>query len=104
MQRAPLTRIGQVHIYNNYYDTTKLNGYAHSYSVNSRAGARSCREQLLEPLRRTARSRKLLSGDGTGAVAGSGNLVNGTATDLAAAYNAGRPRSSSRPPSTGHRP
>ncbi len=31
---------------------------------------------------------KLLSGDGTGAIASSGNLVNGTTTDLVAAYNA----------------
>lgn len=31
---------------------------------------------------------KLLSGDGTGSVAGSGNLANGTETDLVAAYNA----------------
>jgi pectate lyase len=31
---------------------------------------------------------KLFSGDGTGSIAGGGNLVNGTATDLVAAYNA----------------
>jgi pectate lyase len=30
----------------------------------------------------------LLSGDGTGSIAGSGNLVDGTPTDLVAAYNA----------------
>lgn len=31
---------------------------------------------------------KLLSGDGTGSIAGSGNLVNGTTIDLVAACNA----------------
>ncbi|MET7702317.1 pectate lyase [Streptomyces sp. NPDC005485] len=88
IQRAPLTRIGQVHIYNNYYDTTALNGYAPSYSINSRAKAQVVAEDNYWRTATGQKVAKLLSGDGTGSVAGSGNLVNGTATDLVAAYNA----------------
>ncbi|MFJ3305950.1 polysaccharide lyase family 1 protein [Streptomyces sp. NPDC086549] len=88
VQRAPLTRIGQVHIYNNYYDTTTLNGYALQYSINSRAKAQVVAEDNYWKAASGQKLSKLLSGDGTGSVAGSGNLVNGTATDLVAAYNA----------------
>ena len=88
VQRAPLTRIGQVHIYNNYYDTTKVNGYAHSYTVNSRAGAQIVLENNYWKLSADRKVSQLVNGDGTGAIAGSGNLVNGTVTDVAAAYNA----------------
>jgi pectate lyase len=88
VQRAPLTRIGQVHIYNNYYDTTKLNGYAHSYTVNSRAGAQVVLQNNYWKLSSDRKVSQLVNGDGTGAIAGSGNLVNDTTTDLAAAYNA----------------
>ncbi|AXG76330.1 hypothetical protein DVK44_00035 [Streptomyces paludis] len=87
-QRAPLTRIGQVHIYNNYYDTTKAGGYAHSYTINSRAGAQVVAEKNYWKLSSDRKTSQLLSGDGTGAIAGSGNMVDGTVTDLAAAYNA----------------
>ncbi|MEU1077115.1 MULTISPECIES: polysaccharide lyase family 1 protein [unclassified Streptomyces] len=88
MQRAPLTRIGQVHIYNNYYDVTPLNGYTPQYSINSRAKAQVVAENNYWKLPSGAKAAKVLSGDGTGAVKGSGNLVNGTVTDLVAAYNA----------------
>ncbi len=88
MQRAPLARIGQIHLYNNLYDTTTLNGYAPKYSIDSRAKAQVVAEHNAWRLPAGAKAAKLLSGDGTGAIAGGGNLVNGTATDLVAAYNA----------------
>jgi pectate lyase len=88
MQRAPLARIGQIHIYNNYYDVTPLNGYTPQYSINSRAKAQVVAENNYWRLPSGAKVAKLLSGDGTGSVKGSGNLVNGTVTDLVAAYNA----------------
>ncbi|MER7490527.1 polysaccharide lyase family 1 protein [Streptomyces sp. NPDC126497] len=88
MQRAPLARLGQIHIYNNYYDVTPLNGYAPQYSINSRAKAQVVAENNYWKLPSGAKAAKLLSGDGTGSVKGSGNLVNGTVTDLVAAYNA----------------
>ncbi|WP_328966411.1 pectate lyase family protein [Streptomyces sp. NBC_00239] len=88
MQRAPLARIGQIHIYNNYYDVTLLNGYTPQYSINSRAKAQIVAENNYWKLPSGAKAAKLLSGDGTGSVKGSGNLVNGTVTDLVAAYNA----------------
>ncbi|MET7489000.1 polysaccharide lyase family 1 protein [Streptomyces sp. NPDC005538] len=88
VQRAPLARIGQIHIYNNYYDTTTLNGYVLQYSVNSRAKAQVVAEDNYWKTSASQKVSKLFSGDGTGSIAGSGNLVNGTATDLVAAYNA----------------
>ncbi|GAA5014886.1 polysaccharide lyase family 1 protein [Kitasatospora paranensis] len=92
VQRAPLARVGQVHLYDNYYDTAKLNGYAHSYSINARAGAQVVAQDNYWALSADRKVAQLLSGDGTGAVAGSGNLVNGTVTDLVAAYNAAGPK------------
>jgi len=88
VQRAPLARIGQIHIYNNYFDTTTLGGYAPLYTVNSRAKAQVVAEYNAWKLPSGGKTAKLLSGDGTGSVAATGNLVNGTATDLVAAYNA----------------
>ncbi|MFD3336024.1 polysaccharide lyase family 1 protein [Streptomyces sp. NPDC058700] len=88
MQRAPLARIGQIHIYSNYYDVTPVNGYTPQYSINSRAKAQVVAENNHWKLPSGAKAAKLLSGDGTGSVKGSGNLVNGTVTDLVAAYNA----------------
>ncbi|MFF3740701.1 polysaccharide lyase family 1 protein [Streptomyces sp. NPDC002566] len=88
VQRAPLARVGQVHIYNNMYDVTPLNGYAVQYSINSRAKAQVVAENNYWKVPSSVKVAKLLSGDGTGAVKDSGNLVNGTATDLVAAYNA----------------
>ncbi|MEU9272751.1 polysaccharide lyase family 1 protein [Streptomyces sp. NPDC048251] len=88
VQRAPLARVGQVHIYNNYYDVTALNGYATQYSINSRAKAQVVAENNYWKVPTGGKVAKLLSGDGTGAVKGSGNLVNGTVTDVVAAYNA----------------
>ncbi|WP_314221703.1 pectate lyase family protein [Streptomyces zaehneri] len=88
VQRAPLARVGQVHIYNNYYDVTTLNGYATQYSINSRAKAQVVAENNYWKVPTGGKVAKLLSGDGTGAVKGSGNLVNGTVTDVVAAYNA----------------
>ncbi|MEU0004103.1 polysaccharide lyase family 1 protein [Streptomyces sp. NPDC006314] len=88
VQRAPLARVGQVHIYNNYYDVTTLNGYATQYSINSRAKAQVVAEDNYWKVPSGGKTAKLLSGDGTGSVAGGGNLVNGTVTDLVAAYNA----------------
>jgi pectate lyase len=87
VQRAPLTRIGQVHIYNNYFDTTTVNGYAPLYSINSRAKAQVVAEDNYWKVPTGGKISKLLSGDGTGSIAGGGNLVNGTSTDLVAAYN-----------------
>ncbi|MFI8243145.1 polysaccharide lyase family 1 protein [Streptomyces sp. NPDC085866] len=88
VQRAPLARIGQIHVYNNVYDTTTLDGYAPLYSINSRAKAQVVAEDNYWKVPSGGKVSKLLSGDGTGSIAGSGNLVNGTATDLVAAYNA----------------
>ncbi|MFC8090549.1 polysaccharide lyase family 1 protein [Streptomyces sp. NPDC057301] len=88
VQRAPLARIGQIHLYNNLYDTTALNGYEPKYSIDSRAKAQVVAEHNAFKLSSGAKAAKLLSGDGTGSVAGTGNLVNGTATDIVAAYNA----------------
>lgn len=87
-QRAPLARLGQIHLYNNHYDTTKTNGYAHSYSVNARAKAQVVAEHNAWTLSSDRKVSQLLSGDGTGAVAGRGNVVNGAVTDVVAAYNA----------------
>ncbi|MFJ4786107.1 polysaccharide lyase family 1 protein [Streptomyces sp. NPDC088794] len=88
VQRAPLARLGQIHLYNNVYDTTTLHGYAPQYSINSRAKAQVVAQNNYWKVPAGGKIAKLLSGDGTGSVAGSGNLVNGTATDLVAAYNA----------------
>ncbi|BCM67964.1 MULTISPECIES: pectate lyase family protein [Streptomyces] len=88
VQRAPLARLGQIHLYNNVYDTTTVNGYAPQYSINSRAKAQVVAEANHWTVPSGGKVAKLLSGDGTGSVAGSGNLVNGTVTDLVAAYNA----------------
>ncbi|WP_405870947.1 MULTISPECIES: polysaccharide lyase family 1 protein [unclassified Streptomyces] len=88
VQRAPLARIGQIHIYNNVYDTTTLNGYVLQYSINSRAKAQVVAQNNYWKTSASQKVSKLLSGDGTGSVAGSGNLVNGAATDVVAAYNA----------------
>ncbi|MGW0942596.1 pectate lyase family protein [Streptomyces sp. NPDC002623] len=88
VQRAPLARVGQVHIYNNYYDVTTLNGYATQYSINSRAKAQVVAENNYWKVPTGGKIAKLLSGDGTGSVKGSGNVVNGTVTDVVAAYNA----------------
>lgn len=87
-QRAPLARIGQIHLYNNVYDTTTVNGYAPKYSLDSRAKAQVVAEHNAWTVPADGKIAKLLSGDGTGSVAGSGNLVNGKATDIVAAYNA----------------
>ncbi|MEU3858270.1 polysaccharide lyase family 1 protein [Streptomyces sp. NPDC028722] len=88
VQRAPLARIGQIHVYDNVYDTTAVDGYAPLYSIDSRATAQVVAEDNYWTVPSGGKVAKLLSGDGTGSVAGSGNLVNGTATDLVAAYNA----------------
>jgi pectate lyase len=88
VQRAPLSRVGQIHIYNNYYDVTALNGYALQYSINSRAKAQVVAADNYWKVPSTVKVSKLLSGDGTGAIAGTGNEVNGTVTNLVAAYNA----------------
>lgn len=87
-QRAPLARIGRVHIDNNHYDTTELNGYAHQYSVNARARAGIVLEHNAWTLCGDRKPAQLLSGDGTGAVVSRGNVVNGAVTDLVAAHNA----------------
>ncbi|MGI5196451.1 pectate lyase family protein [Streptomyces sp. CA-288835] len=86
-QRAPLARIGQIHLYNNFYDTTTVNGYAPKYSLDSRAKAQVVAEHNAWTVPSGGKIAKLLSGDGTGSVAGSGNLVNGKACDIVAAYN-----------------
>ncbi|MEU6222382.1 polysaccharide lyase family 1 protein [Streptomyces sp. NPDC047042] len=87
-QRAPLARIGQIHIYNNVYETATLNGYVPQYSINSRAKAQVVAENNAWIVPAGAKIAKLLSGDGTGSIAGGGNLVNGKVTDLVATYNA----------------
>ncbi|MFD0531036.1 polysaccharide lyase family 1 protein [Kitasatospora arboriphila] len=56
VQRAPLARVGQIHLYDNYYDTAPLDGYAHGYSVNSRAARRSWRRTTTGGCRPTGRS------------------------------------------------
>ncbi|MEU7062796.1 pectinesterase family protein [Streptomyces sp. NPDC046161] len=91
VQRAPLARVGQIHLYDNYYDTAESDGYAHSYSVNSRAGAQVVAQNNYWKLSPDRRIEDLLSGDGTGAVAGGGNLVDGRAADLVGAYNTAHP-------------
>ncbi|MGW2834154.1 pectate lyase family protein [Streptomyces sp. NPDC001286] len=88
VQRAPLARLGQIHIYNNVYDTAPLNGYTLQYSINSRAKAQVVAQANYWKIPSGQKVAKLVSGDGTGSIAGSGNLVNGTATDVVAAYNA----------------
>ncbi|WP_405791408.1 pectinesterase family protein [Streptomyces sp. NBC_00029] len=91
VQRAPLARVGQIHLYDNYYDTTESEGYAHSYSVNSRAGAQVVAQNNYWKLSPDRKTSQLLSGDGTGAIAGSGNLVGGAPVDLVAAHNSANP-------------
>lgn len=88
VQRAPLARIGQIHLYNNVYDTATVNGYAPKYSIDSRAKAQVVAERNVWKIPADAKVAKLLSGDGTGSIAGTGNIVNGKATDVVAAYNA----------------
>jgi pectate lyase len=58
------------------------------YSINSRAKAQVVAENNYWKVPSSVKIAKLLSGDGTGAIKGSGNQVNGTVTDLVAAYNA----------------
>ncbi|MGW2489492.1 pectate lyase family protein [Streptomyces sp. NPDC001606] len=88
VQRAPLARLGQIHLYNNVYDTTTVDGYAPLYSINARANAQVVAENNYWKVPSGGKVAKLLSGDGTGSIAGSGNLVNGRLTDLVAVYNA----------------
>jgi pectate lyase len=85
VQRAPLARI---HGYDNVHNTTTVDGYAPLYSINSRAKAQVVAENNFWKVPSGGKVAKLLSGDGTGSIAGSGNLVNGTATDLVAVYDA----------------
>lgn len=68
VQRAPLARIGQIHLYNNVYDTTTVNGYAPKYSLDSRAKAQVVAERNVWKIPADAKVAKLLSGDGTGSV------------------------------------
>ncbi|MFJ6053769.1 pectinesterase family protein [Streptomyces sp. NPDC092307] len=91
VQRAPLARVGQIHLYDNYYDTTESAGYTHSYSVNSRAGAQVVAQNNYWKLSPDRKTSQLLSGDGTGAIAGSGNLVGGAPVDLVSAHNSANP-------------
>ncbi|MGW7065181.1 pectate lyase family protein [Streptomyces sp. NPDC054904] len=65
MQRAPLARIGQIHIYNNYYDVTPLNGYTPQYSINSRAKAQIVAENNYWKLPSGAKAAKLLTDFGS---------------------------------------
>ncbi|MEU7555068.1 polysaccharide lyase family 1 protein [Streptomyces sp. NPDC044571] len=97
VQRAPLTRVGQVHLYNNLYDTTERNGYSFGYSINSRAKAQVVAEYNYWTVPSGGAASRLLTGDGTGSLAGTGNLVNGTVTDLVAAYNAANPKKKIQP-------
>ncbi|MFG2485670.1 polysaccharide lyase family 1 protein [Streptomyces virginiae] len=97
VQRAPLARVGQVHLYNNLFDTTERNGYAFSYSISSRARAQVVAEYNHWTLPKDGKVSRLLTGDGTGALAGTGNLVNGRGADLVAAYNAENPGKRIRP-------
>ncbi|MFD9008184.1 polysaccharide lyase family 1 protein, partial [Streptomyces sp. NPDC059552] len=92
VQRAPLARVGQIHLYDNSYDTTESEGYAHSYSINSRAGAQVVAQNNHWKLSSDRKTSDLLSGDGTGAIAGSGNLVGGALVDLVAAHNTANPK------------
>ncbi|MEU9984282.1 polysaccharide lyase family 1 protein [Streptomyces sp. NPDC050856] len=92
VQRAPLARVGRIHLYNNHFATAPRNGYVHSYSVNSRAGAQIVARANHWTLSPDRKAGQLLSGDGTGAFAGEGNMVNGAVTDLVAAYNAANPK------------
>lgn len=103
VQRAPLARVGQIHLYDNYYDTTASEGYAHSYSVNSRAGAQVVAQNNYWKLSSDRKASQLLSGDGTGAIEGSGNLVGGAPVDLVAAHNSANPRKKIKP-TVGWRP
>lgn len=91
VQRAPLARVGQIHLYDNHYDTTPSEGYAHSYSINSRAGAQVVAQNNYWTLSSDRKTSQLVSGDGTGAIAGSGNLVGGAPVDLVAVHNAADP-------------
>ncbi|MFE9477663.1 pectinesterase family protein [Streptomyces spororaveus] len=91
VQRAPLARVGQIHLYDNSYDTTPSEGYAHSYSINSRAGAQVVAQNNHWKLSSDRKTSQLLTGDGTGAIAGSGNLVGGAPVDLVAAHNSAGP-------------
>lgn len=91
VQRAPLARVGQVHLYNNLFDTTGRNGYTFGYSISSRARAQVVAEYNYWTLPGNGKVSRLLTGDGTGALAGTGNLVNGRGADLVAAYNAENP-------------
>ncbi|QNP71391.1 polysaccharide lyase family 1 protein [Streptomyces roseirectus] len=88
VQRAPLARLGQVHIYNNFYDITALNGYTPQYSINARAKAQVVAENNYWKAPAGTKLSKLVSSDGTASVKNTGNLVNGTSTDLVALYNA----------------
>ncbi|MEU2448965.1 pectinesterase family protein [Streptomyces sp. NPDC012765] len=92
VQRAPLARVGQIHLYDNSYDTTESEGYEHSYSINSRAGAQVVAQNNHWKLSSDRKTSDLLSGDGTGAIAGSGNLVDGALVDLVAAHNSANPK------------
>ncbi|MFD9372822.1 pectinesterase family protein [Streptomyces sp. NPDC060020] len=91
VQRAPLARVGRIHLYDNYYDTAPSEGYTHSYSINSRAGAQVVAQNNHWKLSSDRKVSQLLGGDGTGAIAGSGNLVGGAPVDLVAAHNSANP-------------
>jgi hypothetical protein len=61
---------GVIHLYNNVYDTTTLNGFEPKCSLDSRAEAQVVAERIVWKLPAGAKVAKLLSGDGTGSVAG----------------------------------
>lgn len=58
------------------------------YSIDSRAKAQVVAERNVWKIPADAKVTRRLSGDGTGSLAGTGNIVNGKATDVVAAYNA----------------
>ncbi|MFJ1867979.1 polysaccharide lyase family 1 protein [Streptomyces sp. NPDC088097] len=91
VQRAPLARVGEIHLYNNLFETAERHGYAFSYSISSRARAQVVAEYNHWTLPEGGKVSRLLTGDGTGALAGTGNLVNGLSADPVAAYNAENP-------------
>lgn len=93
VQRAPLARLGQVHIYNNLYDITALNGYTVQYSINARAKAQVIAENNYWKAPAGTKLAKLISSDGTASIKNTGNLVNGASTDLVSLYNAAASKS-----------
>jgi len=88
VQRAPRVRFGQVDVYNNYY---AVGTEEYEYSIGVGKSSQIVAEANYFKLPDNAPAGKVLYNWGGTALTAAGNLVNGTETDLTAAFNTANP-------------